>query len=119
MKQSEIRINVVPPKIKNLQVKQIWQEIREDEVINSYFPDACFELDPPRHYFFAVLATLRHDILTNLLQRAETAFNEKQERMNNTVALHPRISNELNAVNWKSSILNSRPDKRISFGQRQ
>lgn len=118
LKQAEIRISIVPPKIKHLQVKQIWSEIREDENVNCFFPDCCFDADPPRHYFFAVISTVRPDLLTSLLDRAEESYNRRQERMNNVVELHPKISTELNGVNWRFSLMSSKPDKRISFGPR-
>lgn len=119
LKQSSIKISVIPPKIKHLQVKEIWNRLKNDPEIFRYFPDNCLKDEPPRHYFFAVLATLKPEILQQLLQQAEMEYSHKQEMNNNVVELHPRISNELNTINWKYSLLNKKPDQRVSFKNKE
>ena len=118
LKQSAIRINVVPPRIKHLQVKEIWLMLKQDADLFKYFPNQCLESDPPRHFFFAILATVREDILMELLGRAENAFSIKQAEHNNQVQLSESIHRELNGIQWKFCLLNNKPDKRISFGPR-
>lgn len=119
LKQNQVKINVIPPKIKHLQVKEIWGVLKRDEELFRYFPDSCLESDPPRHYFFAILASIRPNVLFELLTRAENAFHQKQQEQNNTIELNDDINRELSGINWKQSLLNSRPDRRVSFKTRE
>ena len=119
IKQPHIRINIVPPKIKQLTVKEVWTTMREDGEFTRYFPDHCFNSDPPRNYFFSVLSAVRENILIELLERAEAHFNQKQTELANVMVINREIHDELDHVHWRYSILGTKTDKKISTKPRE
>lgn len=118
LKQADIRINVVPPKIKQLTVKELWGVLKTDYELLKYFPNLCAGMDPPRNYFFAIISVIRPNILLDLLNRAETAFMEKQAEFDNVIEINPTINTELNNIQWRFSILGSKMDQRVSTRER-
>lgn len=90
--------------------------LRSDEQLQYYFPDPCIEKDPPHHYFFSVISSVRPDILQNLMQQAEQRHCDMEESNQNLFHVSQRIMGELNTVNFRYSMLKKRGDKRIYQG---
>lgn len=119
IKQRDVRINIIPPKIRDLTVKSIWAFLKNDPELMKFFPDACVETDPPREFFFSIVSSVRPDIFERILQQAETKFWTKIHDKNEVVNVDQNLFLELNSVNIKQSIYGRKSDKRVSLKQRR
>ena len=63
MKKSEV-VSIEVPHYDELSVRQLWPDLKKDQVFMKYFPTK-FPKDkgPPRKYFFDILNTLQPDYL--------------------------------------------------------
>ena len=118
LKQSHIRINIIPPKIRDLTVKKIWNYLKNDLDLLAYFPDQCLELEPPREFFFSIVSSIRPDIFQQMLQQAEVNFWNKVSSKNEVIAIDHQILDELNSIALKQSLYGRKVDKRISLKAR-
>jgi hypothetical protein len=78
LKQNQVKINVIPPRIKHLRIKEIWTHLKEDEDLLRFFPNQCLKYEPPRSFFFTILSTVKPHILVQLLNSAENHYLEKK-----------------------------------------
>jgi hypothetical protein len=49
----------IPPRLKDLNMKVLLNELRHDKTFMSYFPDLCMKKLPPRTYFWQVFSVVR------------------------------------------------------------
>ena len=118
IKQSQVKINIIPPKIKDLTVKNIWEMLRGDRELLQYFPDSCIEDDPPRAYFFSVISAVRPMVMKDMIEQAEKNFWKKEEHKNQVFLLSPNVMNELSALQTKQCLLRAKGDKKIGLAKR-
>ena len=69
------------PKYPELKVESVWNIVKTDSEINSYFPDYEQDQYPERDYLFAILSTLRKDELLQLIKTAKNnrAYSNQSE----------------------------------------
>ena len=118
IKQNQVKINIIPPKIKDLTVKNIWNMLREDLDLLRYFPDSCIEDEPPRAYFFSVVSAIRPQVMAEMIANAEETFWRKERERNQVFLINQNIMDELNSLQTKQSLLRGKCDKKISLSKR-
>lgn len=116
LKQSQVRINVIPPKVKDLTIKAIWNSMQQDDDFLRFFPDPCIDKEPPRGYFFSILSAIRPQVFQSILDKAEQRYRKLEEDNINMFTVSSRVMEELNKVSFKYSIMKKRGDKRICIG---
>ena len=95
------------PKYPELKVESVWNIVKTDSEINSYFPDYEQDQYPERDYLFAMLSTLRKDELLRLIKTAENGWAcSNQSGENEMVQITNGIRNEIfNILPTKSKSL--------------
>ena len=59
IKQNQVKINIIPLKVKDMRVKNMWGMLREDQDLLRYFQDNCIEDETTRCYFFSINSASR------------------------------------------------------------
>ena len=67
-KKKQVRISIIPPKIKNLPVKNIWSILRKNADLLRYFPDHSVEEETPRNYLISVISAIGPEIINDYLR---------------------------------------------------
>lgn len=63
---SQVNSLYVPPKVGELTVKHLWEQVKTDERFTKYFPDTTRPID--REYFFAILSSVLPDFYETALK---------------------------------------------------
>ena len=84
------------PKYPELKVESVWNIVKTDSEINSYFPDYEQDQYPERDYLYAILSTLRKDELLQLIKTAKNnrAYSNQSEE-DEMVQITNGIRNEI------------------------
>ena len=95
------------PKYPELKVESVWNLVKTDKEISSFFPDYESAQYPERDYLFAALSTTRKDELIKLIKTVKnnTAYSNQTED-DVIIQIKDAISNEIfNVLPSKSKFL--------------
>ena len=87
LKNSEIKIAHNVPRIRELKMNFIWDQIGNDDNFFAYMPTMDKNTLPPRNYFFKVLATVYPEVFTTILQNAQEKRKQKMASQNKVLKL--------------------------------
>ena len=87
LKNSEIKIAHNVPRIRELKMNFIWDQIGNDDNFFVYMPTMDKSTLPPRNYFFKVLATVYPEVFTTILQNAQEKRKQKMASQNKVLKL--------------------------------
>ena len=113
LKYEQISIFVPPPRIKQLWVKTLWAELRNDIEFCRYFSNRAMTNQPNRRYFFTVLATVYKDQYIQLLQRTQNKRKKIEASKNRAILINHDMLNLIDSLNDLSLIRTSQKTKRI------
>ena len=98
IKQGDV-IKIIVPRYKELSVDKIWEMISEIDDLMLYFPDYKEKQKPDRHFIFAVLSTLRHDVLKDIVSSARNNRSiENEDREDDFVFIESNLFKEISDV---------------------
>ena len=121
MKYEQICIFVPPPRIKELYVKNLWIDLKNDQNFVSYFTNRSIKNQPNRRYFFTILATLYHDQYIDLLKRTQDKRKTIEASKNRACLISHDMLQLIDEMIDLSLIRTSQKTKRIttSYPQRK
>lgn len=113
IKSKDLRFAGVLPKLNQLQLKKIWPIAIVDKEFVSYLPDVDEDRLPPRNFFFQVLATIRADTFTKLINEVDTQRKKKKMENNDLIKVNSDIWKELENIKLDKTFVSATPSRRI------
>ena len=97
------------PRFKELSVQSIWTLVKKSEELIKYFPDYADNQLPDRGYMFAILATLKSEVIRSIIKnarknRAVQNENNEEELVYITKSMYEEINGVL-TQNCKNRML--------------
>lgn len=111
-------MTMAPPKINELKVSVLWNQLKLDNDFFRYFPEQCYNNYPPREYFFAILSTVKSVEYNMFLENVQRSYWEKLAHQQELIEIDPRIMGELSNIHQKEWMMSKQGDKRICLRRR-
>lgn len=113
LKYEQITIFVPPPRIKELYVKDLWNELKNDGNFKQYFTNRALKTQPNRKYFFTVLATVYKEQYIQLLKKTQNKRKQLEAQKNRAVLVDHEMLSLIDNLMDLSLIRGSKKTKRI------
>ena len=105
LKQEQIK-EIIVPRYKELAVDKIWSLIKETDDLMAYFPNYRDKQKPDRRFMFAILSTLRHEVLKDVVAGARKNRSiETEDKNENLIYIEESLLKEIINVMAHKSML--------------
>ena len=114
LKSERITLTLKVPKIEELSVKNVWEEVKHDKLVLSYMPLLSEDRQPPRCYLFQVIKAVNKSLFEKIIDDATEKRKQKQIRENRVVSVDGSILSELKKKFNLTSTLKQTISKRVN-----
>ena len=113
LKTDSIKLSSPIPKIKELNMKNIWPIFCEDQMILRHMPILNDNKLPPRTYFFEILSTLKPKQFENLMENVQKMRSKREQDNNRILFVDSSIFEEMKKSTVWNEIGSKKQSKRI------
>ena len=113
LRTSQIHCMIPPPRIRQLSIRTLWPELRQNEEFLRYFPPRAIRGYPSRAYFFGILSTVFEQQYANLLARTTNERRQIAQQQNRIINVTNEMNQIINGIQDLDLMRTSPPSKRI------